>query len=103
MTTRFYWDPVKAASNFRKHGVTFETAVRVFADPLATTKFDGVERGERRWRTVGKIDGIGLIFVAHTIWEEDEDGQGVEIIRIISARRATARERRRHEREDGEI
>ncbi len=100
---RFEWDPVKAASNVRKHGVTFETALRIFADPLATTEFDGVEHGEGRWRTLGRVDGQTLLFVAHTIWEDNEDGQSLEIIRIISARLATRSERRRYEPEDGSI
>jgi uncharacterized DUF497 family protein len=57
MITRFDWDPFKAASNVRKHGVAFETAVRAFVDPRASTKFEGVERGERRWRTIEREDG----------------------------------------------
>jgi len=100
MVMRFEWDPFKAASNARKHGVTFETAVRAFGDPLASTKVEGIEQGEMRWLTIGMGDAHILLFVAHTIWERYEDGQSVEVIRIISARRATPSERRRYEREN---
>jgi uncharacterized DUF497 family protein len=48
MKLRFEWDPDKAASNIRKHHVSFETAIRVFADPFALTEHDRIEGGERR-------------------------------------------------------
>lgn len=92
MSIRFEWDPAKAASNRLKHGVRFETAARVFADPLALTEFDGFDRSEARWRTIGLVDGVQLLVVAHT----QRDDNGDEIIRIISARRADPRERRRY-------
>jgi uncharacterized DUF497 family protein len=91
---RWYeWDPAKAASNRAKHGVSFEVAVKVFEDPNALTVFDGVERGEERWRTVGDVGGRVLTFVAHT---EQDDG-GDQIVRIISARPATRKERMGYE------
>lgn len=93
MAVRFEWDPVKAATNMRKHRVSFEIAMRVFSDPLALVRQDRVESGERRWRTTGLVDGQFLVIVAHTIWDEDE----TDIIRIISARRAEPKERRRYE------
>ena len=89
---RFEWDPEKARSNQRKHGVTFETAVRVFSDPFALVEQDRIENGEYRWQTTGMVDGALVLLVAHTDQEED----GIEVIRIISARRATAGERRRY-------
>jgi uncharacterized protein (DUF4415 family) len=49
MNIRFEWDPAKAASNLRKHGVGFDTAKRVFTDPFALMKLDRVEGGEQRW------------------------------------------------------
>ncbi len=55
--------------------------------------------GEQRWQTVGAILGLVILVVAHTVKEEDPDGESVEVIRIISARRATPRERRRYENE----
>jgi len=89
---RFEWDPEKARSNQRKHGVTFETAVRVFSDPFALVEQDRIENGEYRWQTTGMVDGALVLLVAHADQEED----GIEVIRIISARRATSGERRRY-------
>jgi hypothetical protein len=95
--TRFDWDPAKAASNLRKHGISFDIALRAFADPMSLTEHDRIENGERRWRTIGMIQGRLLLLIAHTVEEEEEDGQIVEVIRIISARKADRRERRRYE------
>jgi uncharacterized protein len=100
MKTRFLWDPIKAASNFRKHGVSLETALRAFADPFALTEHDRVEDGEQRWQTLGVVEAHFLILVAHVSWEEDEDDLPIEIIRIISARSADRKERRRYEQEN---
>jgi len=99
MLTRFEWDSVKATSNLRKHGVSFETALRVFADPFALTARDRDEGGERRWQTLGVVEGHLLLLVAHTVREETEDGQSIEVIRIISARAADRKERQRYEQE----
>ena len=99
MKLRFEWDPAKAAGNLRKHGVSFEIALRVFADPFALTVQDRIEGGEQRWQTLGMVAGHVLLLVAHTIRDEDEDGQPIEIIRIISARAADRSERRRYEQE----
>jgi len=49
---RFEWDPDKAASNLRKHRVSFELAMRVFSDPFALSEQDRIEDGERRWQTL---------------------------------------------------
>ena len=95
----FEWDPTKAASNLRKHRVSFDIAVRVFADPWALTLQDRTEGGEQRWQTIGLVDGYCLLLVAHTVYEDDSDGQPVEIIRIISARKADRKERQRYEQE----
>lgn len=94
MTTRFAWDPAKADGNRVKHGVGFRTAARVFLDPFALSEQDRVERGERRWRTIGLVEGIVVLVVAHTI---DDDEDGAEAIRIISARRADRTEKRRYD------
>lgn len=94
MKTRFEWDPAKAESNLRKHHISFETATRIFADPFAVVKQDRIENGECRWQTLGLVDGYLLLLVAHTI-RDDEDG--TEVIRIISARRAEPKERKRYE------
>ena len=100
MTIRFEWDPAKAASNLRKHGVSFPLAARVFADPLRATALDRIVDGEMRWRTIGLVEGVLLLVVAHTMREEEN---GAEIIRIISARRAEPAERRRYEEETGAL
>lgn len=92
---RFEWDPGKDASNRRRHGIRFEMAKRVFSDPLARTEQDRIEGGEYRWQTIGTVDGLLVVIVAHTV-RVDDDG---EVIRIVSARRATPRERRRYEQE----
>jgi uncharacterized DUF497 family protein len=96
--TWFEWDPDKAATNLRKHGVSFETATRAFADPFVLQEQDRLEDGEQRWQTIGLVDDHLLLMVAHTIREEDE-GEIIEVIRIISARKADRSERRRYEQE----
>jgi uncharacterized DUF497 family protein len=101
-SVRFEWDEAKNLSNQRKHdGVSFEEAEQVFQDPLHVSVQDRIEGGEQRWQTVGSVQGFVILVVAHTVTEEDADGGSVEIIRIISARRATPRERRRYESENG--
>ncbi len=67
------------------------------ADPIALTEHDQIEGGARRWRTLGVVDGYGVLLVAHTVLDEDKDGEAVEIFRIISARTADRMERRRYE------
>lgn len=90
---RFEWDPVKASINLQKHRVSFETAARVFADPFALTEQDRIEQGEYRWRTLGRVEGVVVLLVAHTLQDEN----GTEVIRIISTRRADPKEQRRYE------
>jgi len=91
---RFEWDSLKARANERKHGVSFETAIYVFEDPDALVDHDRIEGGEQRWQTLGMVGGTLLLLVARTVEFEDEEG---EIIRIISARRAERKEKRRYE------
>ena len=100
MNTRFTWDPVKAAKNWRKHRVNFETALRVFADPFALSVQDRVEDGEQRWQTLGMVGEHVLLLVAHLIHDVEEDGEAIEIIHLISARPADRTERRRYEQEN---
>jgi uncharacterized DUF497 family protein len=99
MKIRFEWDSAKAASNLHKHRISFETAIRVFADPFALTDQDRSEGGEQRWQTLGVVEGYHLLLVVHTIRDENEDGQSIEVVRIISAREADRKERRRYEQE----
>ncbi|MBI4460569.1 MAG: BrnT family toxin [Acidobacteria bacterium] len=87
---QFEWDTEKAAYNLAKHGVSFHDAATVFGDPLAGTILDprhSVE--EQRFVTIGHSAGGSLIVVIHA----ERDNR----TRIISARRATRRERRSYE------
>jgi hypothetical protein len=93
MATRFEWDPAKADINLAKHRVSFEIATRVFADPYAMVEQDRFENGEYRWQALGLVEGHLLLLVAHTVRDDDS----IEVIRIISARRAEPKERRRYE------
>jgi hypothetical protein len=87
------WDDRKAEGNFRKHGIRFEEAALVFDDPFAVSEKDRIENGEQRWQTIGMVGGC-LLLVAHTVRFEEE---GIEVVRIISARRMDRKERRRYE------
>jgi uncharacterized DUF497 family protein len=98
---RFEWDEAKNRSNIRKHGIGFEEASAAFLDPLYVSVQDRIEDGELRWLTLGRIESLLLLAVAHTVREEPDHGTSVEVIRIISARRATRKERRRYEDENG--
>ena len=84
----FEWDRAKAEANRRKHRVTFDEAVSVFYDPLSAT-FPDPDATEERLVTIGQSSRGRLLVVVHT-----ERG---ETIRVISARLATAHERKRHE------
>jgi len=81
----FEWDVPKAAVNARKHGVDFADAVSVLYDEFAITVPDD-HADEERFATVG-MDGLGRILVVVYTWRKDR-------IRLISARKATPRERR---------
>lgn len=88
----FEWNPSKAASNLRKHGISFLEAATVFRDPLART-FEDPDHSlvERREITIGCDVSGRLLVVAHV----ERQGR----IRIISARCATRRERIENEEE----
>jgi len=86
----FEWDPKKAKLNIKKHNVSFDEAVTVFYDPLSATFHDpdhSIE--EHRYITIGFSSQGRLLVIAHT-----ERGLNT---RIISARTATAHERKKHE------
>ena len=87
------WDPGKAKANRAKHGLSFETAVLVFDDPLHASKSDTHPDGDR-WHTIGLVEEV-LLLVVHTWPEETEEGELAG--RIISARKATAHERKAYE------
>jgi uncharacterized DUF497 family protein len=97
VSTEFEWDDEKAAANFSKHGVRFETAARVFLDPLVYIEQDRMVENEARWQAIGMVDRQQVLLVAHVVRERG----GVEVIRIISARKAERSERRRYEEANG--
>ena len=86
----FEWDPRKAEANAAKHGVTFDDAVTVFLDPDA---LDGPDlqhsSAESRFRRLGRSADGQVLMVAYTLRRSGN----AEAIRIISARRASRRER----------
>ncbi|MBI4770411.1 MAG: BrnT family toxin [Chloroflexi bacterium] len=84
----YQWNPDKAQANLRKHRVDFADAVSVFADEAAITVEDEYP-GEEHFVTIG-TDAFGRILVVVYAWRGDS-------IRLISARKATARERRQYE------
>lgn len=84
---RFEWDPVKAASNAKKHKVTFEVAKTVFFDDFAVQFFDEEHStDEDRFLLLGMSSDAKLLLLCHC---EREEG---DVIRIISARKATEKE-----------
>jgi uncharacterized protein len=91
----FEWDPSKARSNIRKHGVSFERGATVFLDPHALSMFDeDHSRAEDRWITMGQ-DRANLLLVVHHTFVERTDG--ITTIRIFSARRAAKHEANQYE------
>jgi uncharacterized DUF497 family protein len=87
---RLEWDEVKNRRNRRKHQISFENAKLVFDDPEALADRDREVDDEERWQTVGVITGSITIVVAYTYRVEAGD----EVVRIISARKASPSERR---------
>ena len=87
---QFVWDQKKASNNVTKHLVSFEEAATVFGDPLSNTYPDHAHSvTEQRFIIIGLSEQGRMLVVAHT-----DDG---ELVRIISAREATARERKAYE------
>jgi uncharacterized DUF497 family protein len=90
MGLKFEWDKRKAAANLKKHGVSFEETATAFGDPLSLTIPDpdhSIE--EDRYLLVGVTSRRNLVVVAHT--------ERNDTIRIVSARPATAGERKNYE------
>ena len=86
---KILWDPKKAESNFRKHKIRFSDAESVLFDPMALTVEDQIIDQEKRFLSVG-ADAIGRILLVVYAYHGDT-------IRIISARKATSRERKYYE------
>lgn len=89
----FTWDPVKAEANIKKHGVSFDLAVTIFSDPLHLSVLDGKEQGEQRWVTIGLAADCHTLVVVHLYRELGNN----ELVRIISARKATRKEKKQYE------
>lgn len=87
----FEWDEEKNRQNIANHGISFEMAKRIFEGPVFTREDDLLDYGEIREISIGMVDGMAILVVVHT----DRN----ERIRLISARPATSRERKRYERE----
>ena len=90
MSIKFEWDPKKAASNLRKHRVSFEEVLTVFTDPLARIFDDaGHSTEEQREIIVGHSVDERLLVVCFSAYQES--------LRVFSARKATKRERKDYE------
>jgi hypothetical protein len=86
---KFEWDRKKENINIKKHGVSFEQASYVFADPFALNRYDEEHsEDEERWVLLGKSLNQTILLVAHTF----RDNDGKEFVRVISARKATKKE-----------
>ena len=85
----YEWDPAKARRNLEKHGVDFADAVSALEDELALTVEDTHSVAEKRFVTLG-TDPIGRLLVVVYSWRGER-------LRLISARKATGRERRQYE------
>jgi len=86
----YEWDPKKAKANLRTHGVSFDEAASVFLDPLAVTFPDPDHSGEEfREITIGRSASQRVVFLSHT--------RRGDRTRLISARKATRRERKQYE------
>jgi len=94
---RFEWDENKNRENRKKHGVSFEIAMEVFAHPFSLTSPDRIVEGEERLWTLGRVEDLHILVVVHTVVDERDE----EVIRIISALKATPRERAFYEEVDG--
>lgn len=87
------WDECKDIANRKKHGLDFDSTTGVFMDPLSLSKLDERFSDEERFVITGESNGL-LIVVVYT-FRESNDGE--EIIRIISARKASPQEARRYQ------
>lgn len=87
---KFEWDKNKEKLNIQKHGVTFEQASYVFSDQFALNKFDNEHsENEDRWLLLGKSLNETLLLVVHRFVNDS----GLELVRVISARKATKKEK----------
>ncbi len=85
----FAWDREKAKSNFRKHGIAFETACEIFLDPFICLITTDVVRGEERETAIGMTSDWRLLRVTYVFRSQT--------VRLISARSVTIKERKNYE------
>ena len=88
---KFEWDEEKNQRNIEKHGIQFEDAQKIFDGPVLTQRDDRFDYGEVRETSLGLFNGMVVLMVVHT----DREGT----TRLISARKATRKERRFYEEE----
>ena len=92
---RFEWDEAKNRINRAQHGIDFEFARLAFDDPFPIIIQDRDVAGEQRYQLIGAVYSR-VVLVAHAVTTV-ESGDAEEVIRIISARKATPLERKRYE------
>jgi len=85
----FEWDEMKRQTNIAKHRIDFVDAVKIFNGFTVTVEDERFDYGERRYVTLGMSENLTVLFVAYT-YENDD------VIRILSARKATKREQQRY-------
>ncbi|MFM7600199.1 MAG: BrnT family toxin [Pseudanabaena sp.] len=85
---QFEWDENKNQLNQQKHGIGFEEAKEIFYDTVFTSVSEKIDYGEIREISIGRIQSVLIVAVVHT----DRNGK----VRIISARKATPKERRKY-------
>ncbi len=95
METAFTWDSAKARRNLREHGISFEAAQEVFADPnlIVVENYYFDDEGEQRHLAIGMALNLALVVVAFV----DRSDPSLEVIHIISARKAVAYEQNIYE------
>ena len=86
----FEWDDVKSAKNITKHGVPFEYAATIFFDGKRLEAFSRTQGGEDRYYAIGSTPANEILYVVYT-WRDNG-----ETCRIISARKASNKERQRY-------
>ena len=91
MATAFTWDPDKNQANIEKHGVSFELASEIFSDPSLIVLGDIQDNSEERYKAIG-ITGDLVLLIA--IYVDRQEEYGLEIIHIISARKAVKYEQK---------
>jgi len=91
---KFEWDVNKEQINIKKHKVTFEQASFVFSDPFSLSMYDPDHSDdENRYILIGKSQNEVVLTVVHTF----RDSNGIEIVRVISARKATKNENKAYQ------